>query len=253
MAVYAAQVEAIDRGLGQLLKIIQRAGEADNTLVMFLSDNGAAPDGGVAPTTSGFGFTPKAHNDHWRKDGVPIRPGSGPDNLPGPHETFAAYGLAWANVSNTPLRGTKLTGYEGGIRTPLVVRWPEGMRHRGEFTDQVGHVIDIMATCLDVAGEEYPPEFQGRGPLPMEGKSLLPIFQGHQREGHEVLCWSVPKHYVVRMGRWKAVRPRGDGAWQLFDLEADGTETVDLAARQAERTKELAARYEEWRKRVEAE
>ena len=86
------------------------------------------------------------------------RPGSGPENLPGPHDTFAAYGLAWANVSNTPLRGTKRTGYEGGIRTPLVVRWPEGMRRRGESTDQVGHVIDVMATCLDVAGEKYPPD-----------------------------------------------------------------------------------------------
>ena len=193
MAVYAAQVEAIDRGLGELLETLQKAGEADNTLVMFLSDNGAAPDGGLAPTTGGFGFAPNAKNDRWRKDGVPIRPGSGPDNLPGPHDTFAAYGLAWANVSNTPLRGTKLTGYEGGIRTPLVVRWPAVIRQRGEFTDQVGHVIDIMATCLDVAGEEYPTEFHGRKPLPMEGKSLLPIFQGRQRKGHEVLCWSVPR------------------------------------------------------------
>ena len=109
MAVYAAQVETIDRGLGELLETVNRAGQADNTLVLFLSDNGAAPDGGLAPTASGFGFGPNAKNDRWRKDGVPIRPGSGPDNLPGPHDTFAAYGLAWANVSNTPLRGTKLT------------------------------------------------------------------------------------------------------------------------------------------------
>ena len=253
MAVYAAQVEAIDRGLGELLEILQKAGEAENTLVMFLSDNGAAPDGGVAPTKGGFGFTPNAKNDRWRKDGVPIRPGSGPDNLPGPHDTFAAYGLAWANVSNTPLRGTKLTGYEGGIRTPLVVRWPEGMQRRGESTNQVGHVIDIMATCLDVAGEAYPTEFQGRRPLPMEGKSLLPVFQGRQREGHRVLCWSVPQHHVIRMGRWKALRPRGGRPWQLYDLEADGTETVDLAARQPERTEELAARFDEWRKRVGAQ
>ncbi len=253
MAVYAAQVEAIDRGLGELLEIIEKAGQANNTLVMFLSDNGAAPDGEVRPTTGGFGFTPKTKNDRWRKDGVPIRPGSGPGNLPGPHDTFAAYGLAWANVSNTPLRGTKLTGYEGGIRTPLVVRWPEAVRQRGEVSDQVGHVIDIMATCLDVAGEEYPVEFKGRSPLPIEGKSLLPIFQGHQRDGHEVLCWSVPKHHVVRMGRWKAVRPRGGGAWQLFDLETDGTETVDLAERQPGRTEELATRFEQWRTRVGAQ
>ena len=253
MAVYAAQVEAIDRGLGRLLEILQKAGQTDNTLVLFLSDNGAAPDGGLTPTAGGFGFTPKAKNDRWRKDGVPIRPGSGPNNLPGPHDTFAGYGLAWANVSNTPLRGTKLTGYEGGIRTPLVARWPAVIRRHGEFTDQVGHVIDVMATCLDVAGEEYPAAFHGRKPLPLEGKSLLPILQGRQGQAHEILCWSVPRHQAIRMGRWKAVRPRRGGSWQLFDLEADGTETVDLAEREPERTKELAARFEQWRKRVGAQ
>jgi arylsulfatase len=253
MAVYAAQVEAIDRGLGELLETVNRAGQTDNTLVLFLSDNGAAPDGGLAPTASGFGFGPNAKNDHWRKDGVPIRPGSGPNNPPGPHDTFAAYGLAWANVSNTPLRGTKLTGYEGGICTPLVARWPTVIRQRGEFTDQVGHVIDIMATCLDVAGVEYPTEFQGRKPLPIEGKSLLPILQGRQRNGHDVLCWSVPQHHAIRMGQWKAVRPKRGGSWQLFDLEADGTETVDLAESQPDRTKELAAQFETWRKRVGAQ
>ena len=253
MAVYAAQVETIDRGLGELLETVNRAGQADNTLVLFLSDNGAAPDGGLAPTASGFGFGPNAKNHRWRKDGVPIRPGSGPDNLPGPHDTFAAYGLAWANVSNTPLRGTKLSGYEGGIRTPLVVRWPTVIRQRGEFTDEVGHVIDIMATCLDVAGVEYPTEFRGRKPLPIEGKSLFPVFEGRQRNGHDALCWSVPQHHAIRMGQWKAVRLKRGGSWQLFDLEADGTETVDLAESQPERTKELAAQFETWRKRVGAQ
>jgi arylsulfatase len=233
--------------------MVQKAGKVNETLVMFLSDNGAAPDGGVTPTKGGFGFTPNAPNDRWRKDGVPIRPGSGPDNLPGPPDTFAAYGLAWANVSNTPLRGTKLTGYEGGIRTPLVVRWPAVVHRHGGITDQVGHVIDIMATCLDVAREEYPTDFQGRRPLPLEGRSLLPVFQGHQREGHQALCWSVPQHHVIRMGRWKAIRPRSGGPWQLYDLEADGTETVDLAAREPERTEDLAARFEEWRKHVGAD
>ncbi len=252
MAVYAAQVESIDRGFGKLLETVSKAGQADNTLILFLSDNGAAPDGGLAPTKDGFGFATNKKNDHWRKDRVPIRPGSGPDNLPGPPDTFAAYGLAWANVSDTPLRGTKLTGYEGGIRTPLVVRWPAVIHQRGEFTDQVGHVIDIMATCLDAAGTEYPTDFHGRKPLPLEGKSLLPIFQGHRRKGHDVLCWSVPRHHVIRNGRWKAIRTRKGGPWQLFDLETDGTETVNLAERQPERTKELAAQFELWRKRVGA-
>ena len=250
MAVYAAQVAAIDRGVGQLLQTLKEAGEEDNTLVMFLSDNGAAPDGGLGPSATGFGFGPRSKNDTWRKDGVPIRSGSGPERPPGPHDTFAAYGLAWANASNTPLRGTKLGAFEGGIRTPLVARWPAVIHERGAITKQPGHVIDFMATCLDLAGSSYPNEFKGRKPLPLEGKSLLPVFQGQQRDAHEQLCWSVPRHHAIRMGQWKAVMPRTGGAWQLFDLDHDGTETTDVAKREPERLKQLTDQFEVWRTRV---
>ena len=216
---------------------------------MFLSDNGAAPDGGVAPTTSGFGFGPNQRNDTWRLDGVPIRPGSGPDNLPGPHDTFAAYGIAWANVSNTPLRGTKLTAYEGGIRTPLVVRWPAVIRRAGKLSAEVGHVIDLLPTCLDVAGLDYPADFHGRRPLPLEGKSLAPIFRGEGRERHDVLCWSVPRNRAIRMGRWKLVGPRRGGPWELYDLEADGTETRNLAQQHPDRVREMTAQWQVWAER----
>lgn len=253
MAVYAAQVAAIDRGVGQLLQALKDAGEVDNTLVMFLSDNGAAPDGGLAPGKSGFGFSPSGNNTAWRKDGEAIRPGSGPDNLPGPHDTFAAYGLAWANASNTPMRGTKLEGYEGGIRTPLVVRWPAVIHDGDKLTRQPGHVIDFMATCLDVANADYPTEFNGRRPLPVEGKSLLPIFQGMHREEHEQLCWMVPRHHAIRVGNWKAVRPRKGGTWQLFNLDTDGTETTDQSTQEPERLEQLASQFEAWRKRVGAD
>ncbi|MDA1015002.1 MAG: arylsulfatase [Planctomycetota bacterium] len=252
MAVYAAQVAAIDRGVGRLLATLKATDAEDNTLVMFLSDNGAAPDGGLTPSGNGFGFGPNSRNTNWRRDGVAIRPGSGPDLPPGPHDTFAAYGLAWANASNTPLRGTKLGAYEGGIRTPLVARWPAVIRRHGAITRQMGHVIDFMATCIDVAQGDYATEFNNRKPLPLEGKSLLPIFEGKHREGHEQLCWSVPRHHAIRRGKWKAVQSRQGGAWQLFDLEADGTETVDLAKREVDRTKELASHFEIWRKRVGA-
>ncbi len=252
MAVYAAQVAVIDRGLGQLLKAVKEAGEEENTLVMFLSDNGAAPDGGLAPMKSGFGFSMKNRKANWRKDGVLIRPGSGPDNLPGPHDTFAGYGLAWANASNTPLNGTKLSGYEGGIRTPLVVRWPAVIRKQGQITKQAGHVIDFMATFLDVANTKYPTEFNHREPLPLEGKSLLPIFQGKQRKPHQELCWSTPWHHAILMGQYKAIRSKKGGDWQLFDLDTDGTETNDLARQQPQRVKEMANHFAAWSKRVNA-
>ena len=178
--------------------------------------------------------------------------GSGPDNLPGPHDTFAAYGLAWALASNTPFRGTKLDAYEGGIRTPLVVSWPAVIQRHGLITTQVGHVIDFMPTLLDVAGAEYPSNFGGRRPLPLEGKSLLPIFRGETRQGHDQLCWSVPRHDAIRSGRWKAIRSRS-GKWQLFDIEADGTETTDLSKREPQRLARLARQFESWQKRVGAE
>lgn len=249
MAVYAAQVASIDRSVGRILEAARKANIADNTLVLFLSDNGAAPDGGLTPTTSGFGFAPKPRNDTWRLDRVPIRPGSGPKNLPGPPDTFAAYGLAWATVSSTPFRGTKLTAYEGGIRTPLIAHWPAVIRKGGQLTDQAGHVVDIMATCLDVAGATYPTKLAGRQPLPLAGKSLVPVFRGEQRTEHEALYWNAPRNQAVRMGRWKLVNAAPGQPWELYDLEADGTETTDLAAKHPQRVQDMARQWQAWVRR----
>ena len=143
-----------------------------------------------------------------------------------------------------------MTGYEGGIRTPLVVRWPAVIREGGQKRAAVGHVIDIMPTCLDVAGVEYPSEFEGRKPLPLEGKPLTPICNGQPRKEHEVLCWSVPQHYAIRSGKWNAVKPRRGGAWQLFDMKVDGTETMDLAGENPDLVELLAKRFQEWQNRV---
>lgn len=250
MAVYAAQVEAIDQGLGRLLALLKKSGQEENTLILFLSDNGAAPDGGIGPTNSGFGFSPNADNTNWRKDKVAIVPGSGPKHLPGGPETFAGYGLAWTTVSNTPLRGTKLTGYEGGIRTPLVARWPAKIHNHGQLTPAVGHVMDFMPTFLELAGAEYPSEFQGRKPLPLEGQSLLPALLNQQTSQERELCWSTSAHHAIRLGNWKAVQPRSGGRWQLFDLIADGTEQHDLADEQPERVRQLEERFAAWQNRV---
>jgi len=250
MAVYSAQVSRIDAGVGKLLATLAESGRAENTLVLFLSDNGAAPDGGLRPTTRGFGFGPNGEGQPYRRDGVRIRGGSGPQNMPGPPDTFAAYGLAWATTSNTPFRGTKLTAFEGGIRTPLIVRWPAVIRKGNQITHQVGHVIDIMATCLDVAGCEYPKEFRGRKPLPLEGRSLVPVFKSKRRRPHEILAWDVPRNQALRMGSWKIVNTRRGRRWMLFNLDTDPTECTDLAAQHPERVKAMAERFRSWCKRV---
>lgn len=253
MAVYAAQISSVDRGVGRMLEVLRKSGADENTLILFLSDNGAAPNGGLTPTKSGFGFGPGSNNRGWRKDGAPIQPGSGPDLMPGPHDTFAGYGMAWATVSNTPLRSHKQSAYEGGIRTPLIARWPQVITAGSKLTRQPGHVIDIMATCLDVAGIDYPAEFQGRHPLPAEGKSLAPIFRGRQRPGHALLAWNCGRGRAIQMGNWKLVRPRDDRPWELYNLENDIGETANRAAKHPERVRLMAAKYEAWRRRVGAQ
>jgi arylsulfatase len=132
----------------------------------------------------------------------------------------------------------------------LVVRWPAELRNHGEMTNHVGHVIDFMPTLLEVAATPYPHEIDERNLLPLDGKSLLPLIRGDESEEHESLCWSVPRHHAIRMERWKAIRPRTGGPWQLFDLQNDGTETTDLAKQEPERVKAMARQFEEWQKSV---
>jgi arylsulfatase A-like enzyme len=251
MAAYAAQITNVDRGVGRILKVLRESGKERDTLVLFLSDNGAAPDGGVRPSTSGFGFGAKP-TTAWRNDGAAIKGGSGPDLLPGPHNTFAAYGLAWATTSNTPLRDTKQSAYEGGIRTPLIARWPAVIKKGGDLTRQPGHVMDIMATSLDAAGAKYPADFKGRRPVPMEGKSLVPILHGQKREGHEIIAWNSSRGRASRDGQWKLVRPRDDRDWELYDLSVDAGETNNLAQQFPDRVKTMSDDYQKWRERVGA-
>lgn len=247
MAAYAAQVESIDRSTGRIMEALRAAGEADNTLVIFLSDNGAAHDGGLGPSDRGFGFAPGAElNTSWRVDRGAIRPGSGPDNPPGSPETFAAYGPAWAWVSNTPFRDTKLSGYEGGIRTPLIAHWPAGIRGPGRIIPGVGHVVDFMPTFLELAGATYPAELEGRRPLPTDGVSLAPQLRGESGPAHDWLAWRTPWHRALRAGNWKIVSGGEHAPWELYDLVHDGTETTDLAALYPEKVGELAAMWREW-------
>ena len=224
MAVYAAQIDRMDQNIGRLLAKLKQIGAEDNTLILFLADNGGcaeAVDRG--------------------KPGAPV----------GTKESFASYGLPWANASNTPFRLYKHWVHEGGIATPLVAYWPAVIKKGGAITNQTGHLIDLIATCLDVAGAEYPKTFNGRQIVPLEGKSLLPIFKGETRKGHEVICWEHEGNRAVRQGKWKLVS-RNPEDWELYDLEADRTEMNNLAGSNPEKAKELAALYDAWAKKVGA-
>jgi len=227
MAVYAAQIERMDWGIGKVLEKIKDIGAEENTLVLFLADNGGCAEGGPV------GF------DN-RKNGLP----------PGGVDSYMSYGLSWANASNTPFRRYKHWVHEGGIATPLIACWPAVIKRRNTITHQSGHIIDIMATCLDVAGVEYPKTYQGRELIRLEGKSLLPIFKGKKRLGHEAIYWEHEGNRAVRQGKWKLVSAH-KGPWELYDLEADRTELNNLAEKYPQKVGQLKTMYKSWAKRCD--
>ena len=174
------------------------------------------------------------------RDGYPVRMGD--RVVPGPADTYVAYGEGWANVSNTPFREYKHWVHEGGISTPLIAHWPAGIPARGELRRQPGHLIDIMATCVDLAGAKYPPDA-----TPLAGRSLVPAFAGKPID-REALFWEHEGNRAVRAGKWKLVAVRGK-PWELYDLEADRTERNNLASRYPETVAALSARWDDWARR----
>jgi arylsulfatase A-like enzyme len=258
MEVYAAQIDCLDQGVGRILSELQRLELLENTLILFLQDNGACAESmgrGGRMTRSEQPTLPTIADDALRFDVLPkqTRAGfpmlQGPGAMPGPADTFISYGQAWANVSNTPFREYKHWVHEGGIATPLIAHWPRRIRAQGELRHQPGHLIDIMATCLDVAGAEYPAEFNGNKITPAEGKSLLPAFENRPID-REALYWEHEGNRAVRIGNWKLVAKGPAGKWELYDLATDRTEMNDLAAAQPQRVTELTARWESYARRA---
>ena len=219
MAIYAAQVQSLDRRVGQVLDALDRRGERENTLVLFLSDNGACAED---MNRSASGAT-----------------------LGGPR-SFVSYDRPWAHLSSTPFRGFKQDTYEGGIASPLIARWP-GRIPEGASSDQVGHVIDLMPTLLDAAGATYPDSLGRRDLLSLDGRSLLPALEGEGTDAlpERTLFWEHEGNRAVRRGRWKAVSVHGYG-WALFDMKNDRTETTDLSEKRPRKVEQLARRYRQW-------
>lgn len=224
MAIYAAVVAHMDTAVGRFVEGLRQRGALDNTLILFLSDNGgnaeAGPDGRY----------------------VGQHPGSEDSNV--------YCGQSWATLENTPFRRYKHYNHEGGISTPLIAHWPARISGGGQFRAQPGHLVDIMATCVDVAGATYPKEFKGKPIQPIEGRSLLPAFENKPVQ-RDALFWEHEGNAAVRVGDWKLVRLGRNGPWELYDLKADRTEQHDLAAAQPERVKELAAKWDAWADRAQ--
>ncbi len=247
MEVYAAQIDRMDQGIGRIIAALEEMGELDNTLVIFLSDNGACaediPEGVSIDELVDKLMIARSHT----RDGRVVRIGNNPDIAPGPEDTYQSYGQAWANLSNTPFRLYKHWTHEGGISTPLIFHWPQGIAQKGEIRHTPGYLPDIMATLVDVAGVPYPQQLDGRSILPLEGHSLKQSFRKDAGQ-RPPMFWEHEGNGAMRDGRWKLVReyPRD---WELYDMEADRTETRNLAGQFPERVAAMKRAYEEWAER----
>jgi arylsulfatase A-like enzyme len=227
MEIYAAQIDSIDQNVGRLVTKLQALGQFENTLILFLSDNGCSAEGGPGGFSRG-------------REGAPI----------GTALSYASAGLEWANASDTPFRRFKSDTYEGGIATPFIAHWPDGIQARGGLRHQPVHVIDLMPTLLELAGAAYPTERNGTPLIPMEGMSLKPLLVAPSPmfPPTRTLFWEHEGNKAVRQGGWKAVAPHR-GAWELYELAIDRTETRNVVADHPERARELAALWQTWAER----
>ncbi len=241
MEVYAAQVDRMDRGIARILEALDETGVMENTVTVFQVDNGGCHVE-YTPDRNGY-YLPER-----TRDGRPVRPGNLPEIMPGPEDTYQSYGHGWANASNTPFRLFKQHDHEGGIMTPLIVHWPGGVES-ASFTDELSHVIDLAPTFLEIADAAHPLTHGGRRAVRMDGRSLLPTLKGQPREPHDALFWKWAHGSAVRQGRWKLVRVDGQ-PWELYDIEADGTELNDLSAGRPAEVERLEKLWQAWQART---
>lgn len=224
MAIYAACVEHMDRSVGRFVAALKERGVFDNTLLLFLSDNGGNAESGPKGRLEGPGAF-------------------------GAVDSMVYCGQSWATLENTPLRRYKHFNHEGGISTPLIAHWPARIKDAGQLRTQPGHLVDLMATCVDVSGAKYPTEFKGKAVQPMEGRSLVPAFDNKPIQ-RDALYWEHEGNAAIRVGDMKLVRLGRNGPWELYDLKADRTELHNLADAKPDLAKQLAAKWEAWAERA---
>lgn len=228
-AIYSAQIDRMDQNIGRLVDHLNEIGEYQNTLILFLSDNGSSGEPADKPFGFKWGENTIENYSEWKEDG----------------RRSSSQGMVWANYSNVPFRKYKRWNHEGGTATPLIAHWPDKIQNEGGFNRNVGHVMDIMPTLLDVAGAEYPAKYNGVEIQSVEGKSLLPFFKGEERKPHEYIFWEHVGNRAVRKGDWKLVAEEGH-EWELYNLANDPTEMNNIVDERPEIANELRSAYENW-------
>lgn len=226
-AIYSAMVDRMDQNIGRLVNHLEITEMLDNTLIIFLNDNGACAEGGML----GGGSAKQLET----KEGY-----------------FLTYGGAWANASNTPYREYKHWVHEGGIGTPIIVHWPNAIpqKNNGELISEYGFLPDIMATCIDVANTNYPKQYKGNSIAPTSGKSLVPLFKGKNDRIHtEPIFWEHEGNKAIRLGKYKLVSKwskHAENNWELYDMETDRTEMNNLASELPDVVTKISKMYSEW-------
>ncbi len=247
MEVYAAQIDCMDQGIGRIVDKLKETNQFENTLIIFLADNGGCHE--VMKAQKGSGKVRGLSAQATTKNGEKIvRFGNTPEIIPGPEDTYVSYGREWANLSNTPFRMYKHWTHEGGLATPFIVHWPNGIAAKGELRDNLAQLMDVMATFVDVAGAEYPKEYKGNSIHPMEGDSLIPTFE-NKDNGKEWLYWEHQGNQAIRYKNWKLVRDY-PAPWELYDLDKDPIEMDNLIKKEPEQAKLMQEMYEKWANRI---
>ncbi|QHT70006.1 arylsulfatase [Rhodocytophaga rosea] len=240
MAVHAAMIDRMDQGIGRVINALRETGELDNTMILFLSDNGASPEVCAA---YGPGFDRPGATRKGQTISYPLKK----EALPGPETVFASIGPDWANVANTPFQYAKAESYEGGITTPMIAFWPKGiLAEKGSVSKHVGHVMDFMATFVELAKASYPAQYKGNTITPMQGKSLLPAFQEKADAEQSQLYNEHFNARYVRDGQWKLVSTSKDTTWHLYNITQDQSELNDLSATYLQEVNRLARQWKSW-------
>ena len=241
MEVYAAQIDRMDQGIGRILDALCETDQRENTLIVFLADNGGCAE----EITSELAQWLTRQNGHYvTHDGRSVQYGNDPKVMPGADITYQSYGIPWANVSNTPFREYKHWVHEGGIATPLIVHWPGHINGQGALRHQPAQLPDIMATFLDVADAEYPSTYAGAEIQPLEGFSMTPIFED-EPSARGMLFWEHEGNRAIRYGEWKLVC-KYPGDWELYDIENDRTEMHNLAVNYPDIVARLDSSWNKW-------
>jgi len=246
MEAYAAAIDHVDQGVGAIVDALRESGQLDNPVIFFLSDNGGEAlehPGGMIGST-GEPWAVMRYVPLFTRQGEPVIAGDIPGIRPGPATTYAGCGAGWANLSNAPFRRFKMFVHEGGIATPLIVHWPQGIRARGELRRQVVHVIDFLPTIAELAAAKYPTTYRGEPIKTLDGTSFVAALDNRPLAERR-LFWEHAGNRAVRDGRWKLVATNGR-PWELYDLQADRTETRDLAAQHSEIVARLSRLYDDW-------